>query len=257
MTELSSTQNPRVKQLRQLLAPQGRRAHGLFLAEGQHLVQEALRHGKAQSVLVSSAHLHQVQPLMQQHQGVQWVSVSQRVLEALSDTKTPQPLLAVCPLPGNVPLLGLGKQLLAMNRLQDPGNVGTILRSLDAAAFDGAILDTGCADPFSPKALRASMGAVFRLRLHLCQSLPKALLQLPGHSKVAGDLNGQPYYQHPPFGKNVCLLIGNEGQGLDADVLALADHRLKLPIPGGAESLNAAVAASLMIYDVMLRAQDA
>ncbi len=96
------------------------------------------------------------------------------------------------------------------------------------------------------------MGAVFRVPVYPCESLAEALLALPGHVSVAGDLAGSQYFEHPPFGDRVCLLVGNEGAGLDPDVLAAADHRLRLPIPGGAESLNAAVAAGLMIYDVLL-----
>ncbi|HPY94929.1 MAG TPA: RNA methyltransferase, partial [Clostridia bacterium] len=172
-------------------------------------------------------------------------------MKALSDSVTPQGCLVVCRIPEPVPLREAGPRLLALNRLQDPGNLGTIWRTLDAAAFDGLLVDPGCADPFAPKAVRASMGAVFRVPVFACEDLPLALDSIP-HTLVAGDLRGDPYYSHPPFGDRVCLLVGNEGAGLDEQLLRRAHHRLKLPIPGGAESLNAAVAAGLMIYDVLL-----
>ena len=247
---ITSTANPQVKMWRQLKTPAGRRAHGLFLAEGEHLCQEALKAGVQPTLLVDQGLQEAHQGLLQSGCGV--CLVSGRVIAALADSKTPQGVLAICPLPAPQPLKAAGPRLMALNRLQDPGNLGTILRTLDAAAFDGLIIDPGCADPFSPKAVRASMGAVFRVPVYPCEDLAAALQALPHHTKVAGDLSGSPYFEHPPFGEKVCLLVGNEGAGLDSEVLAAADHRLRLPIPGGAESLNAAVAAGLMIYDVLL-----
>lgn len=250
MNTITSTSNPLVKMWRQLKTPAGRRAHGLFLAEGEHLCQEALKAGLSPVLLIDQGRAAEYAGLMQP--GCELYLVSSRVIAALADSKTPQGILAVCPLPAPQPLKAAGPRLMALNRLQDPGNLGTILRTLDAAAFDGLIIDPGCADPFSPKAVRASMGAVFRVPVYPCADLAAALQALPHHTKVAGDLSGSPYFEHPPFGEKVCLLVGNEGAGLDSEVLALADHRLRLPIPGGAESLNAAVAAGLMIYDLLL-----
>lgn len=249
MKEVTSTQNPLVKQLRQLQTPAGRKAHGLFLAEGEHLCVEALRSGSVRLLLVSKSHLEDFASWLPQGQEI--VLVSDQVEKALADSRTPQGCLAVCELPRPRPLSGAGPRLMALNRLQDPGNLGTILRTLDAAAFDGLIIDAGCADPWSPKAVRAAMGASFRVPVYAVDSLPDALKGLSGHALVAGDLNGSPYFSHPPFPEKVCLLVGNEGAGLDAEVMRLADFRLKLPIPGGAESLNAAVAAGLMVYDIV------
>ncbi len=251
MSEITSTANPRVKAWRQLLTPDGRRAHRLFLAEGEHLAREAVRAGASECLLILKEHRDKFRDLM--HEGLPVVSVSQQVIAFLSDSRTPQGILAVCRVPEPRMLENAGPRLVALNRVQDPGNVGAILRTMDAAAFDGLLIDAGCADPFSPKALRASMGAVFRVPVYSCCSLDEALGLLPGYILIAGDLNGAPYYGHPPFGDRVCLMVGNEGAGLEEGLLMRADYRLKLPIPGGAESLNAAVAASLMIYDILLR----
>ena len=247
----TSTANPQIKQWRQLQTPSGRQAHGLFLAEGEHLCQEAVKEGCVHTLLIAQDQQERYAAWLEL--GLEVCLVSSQVLSALAESKTPQGCLAVCPLPAPQPLEFAGPKLMALNRLQDPGNLGTILRTLDAAAFDGLLIDPGCADPFSPKAVRASMGAVFRVPVFACADLVQALACLP-HQKVAGDLQGSPYYQHPPFGPQVCLMVGNEGAGLDAGLLALANHRLRLPIPGRAESLNAAVAAGLMIYDVLQRA---
>lgn len=251
MKEITSVSNPLIKQWRQLKSPSGRQAHGLFLAEGEHLCSEAVRAGAAQALLVVKEQAGQYAHLLDA--AGEAYAVSPQVLAALADSKTPQGCLAVCPLPAPRPLSSAGSRLMALNRLQDPGNVGTILRTLDAAGFDGLLIDTGCADPFSPKAARASMGAVFRVPVYPCPDLLRAMDALIGHTLVAGDLAGSPYDAHPPFGDRVCLLVGNEGAGLDQALLERADYRLKLPIPGRAESLNAAVAAGLMIYDVLRR----
>ncbi|NLX83175.1 MAG: RNA methyltransferase [Clostridiales bacterium] len=246
--EITSTANAQVKRWRQLRFAAGRRAHGLFLAEGEHLCEEALKVSAAISYLVQKDQADTYARFL--HAGCDAFLVSPQVIKALSDSKTPQGCVAVCHLPAQRPLESAGSRLLALNRLQDPGNLGTIWRTLDAAGFDGLLIDPGCADPFSPKALRASMGAVFRVPVYACDDLADTLRVLP-HTKVAGDLSGTPYYEHPPFGDMVCLLVGNEGAGLDEALLQLSDYRLRLPIPGGAESLNAAVAAGLMIYDIL------
>lgn len=251
MTEIASTANTQVKQWRQLLQPAGRRAHGLFLAEGEHLTREALNAGAALALILLKEESDRYNVWLDK--GLPVYLVSRQVLSVLTDSKTPQASLAVCRLPEAPPLSKAGPRLVALNQLQDPGNVGTILRTMDAVKFDGLLIDRVCADPFSPKALRASMGAVFRVPVYPCDDLEPALQLLPRHKIIAGDLKGSPYYAHPPFGGQVCILVGNEGAGVEERLLRLADYRLKLPMPGGAESLNAAVSAALMMYDVLLR----
>ncbi len=249
MFEITSTANPQVKMWRQLKTVTGRKAHGLFLAEGPHLVEEAVKEGQAKTLLVQKDRAQDYPDFLDI--GVEAFLVSPQVLTALCDSKTPQGILAVCPIPEPKPLLEAGPRLMALNRLQDPGNVGTILRTLDAANFDGLLLDLGCADPYSPKAVRAGMGAIFRVPVYFCEDLGTAFEELAEHQLIAGDLAGSPFYAHQPFPEKICFLIGNEGQGLDQAVLGKAHARFKLPIPGRAESLNAAVAAGLFAYEVV------
>ncbi len=253
MTELASPGNPLIKKWRQLLAPKGRREHGLFLAEGEHLAGEAVKAGAARALLVQRGQQGRYTHLIRTETPL--YLVSPQVLSALSESRTPQGVSTVCALPAAQPLSEAGDRLVALNRVQDPGNVGAILRTMDAAAFHGLLIDPGCADPFSPKALRASMGAVFRVPVYPCDDLAEAFKMLPGHVRVAGDLHGSPYEKHSPFGGKVCILVGNEGAGLEERLSALADYRLRLPMPGGAESLNAAVSASLFIYDFLLKSR--
>ena len=149
----------------------------------------------------------------------------------------------------------LGDKLVLMEQVQDPGNVGAILRTMDAAGFSGAVLTPGCADPYAPKALRATMGAIFRIPTLQAQSAVQAVqaLKKEGYAVVAAELGGTDFFQRKPLGEKVCLIIGNEGAGITKETLAAATHRYRLPMKGGAESLNAAAAAAIMIYEIAYR----
>ena len=143
-------------------------------------------------------------------------------------------------------------KIAALDGVQDPGNVGTMLRTLDAAGFDALLLGAGTADPFSPKALRATMGAVFRVPVYACD-LPRQLAALAQtHDLYAGALDGKPFFERVRTHPGVCVIIGNEGAGISDAVYAVPGiQRVKLPMAGGAESLNASVAGAIMVYDIV------
>ena len=171
------------------------------------------------------------------------------VLAAVCDTKTPQGIAAVVRM-AEVPLTG--KRLVAMDGVQDPGNVGTIVRTADAAGFDGVLLSNQCADVFSPKVLRATMGSIFRMGIRVTDDLPGLLSQMvqEGASVLSSQLDGEPFYRRSPLNERFVLVIGSEGNGVTDEVKAIATHKVKLPMRGGAESLNAAVAAGIMMYEL-------
>lgn len=249
--EIQSLQNPKVKSWRALQKSRAQRLEqGLYIVEGEHMAQEAVKERAACALLIA-ADARDKYAYLAQTPGVDVFWLSAKVMEAISDTKTPQGIAALCRLPQNdVPS---GSLLVALDGVQDPGNVGTILRTMDAAGFDTLLMDEKTADPYSGKAMRASMGAVFRLRTHRCTNLAEKLQALAdeGYAIIAGDLMGEPFFERAPFPDKVCLVIGNEGAGISEDVKKAATRRLKLPMVGGAESLNAAVAGSIMIYDVL------
>ena len=251
MEEIQSLQNPRVKNWRLLQKSRAKRLEDkLYITEGEHMVQEALKEQAALQVLISDSAWNRYAYLIE-GQDVQVFRVSDKVMESISDTKTPQGVAAVCRLPDmNAPV---GSLCVALNAVQDPGNVGTLLRTMDAAGFDTLIIDEKTADPFSSKAMRASMGAIFRIGIHKADNLPLTLEMLAqgGCAVVAGDLRGEDFFERTPFPEEVCIVIGNEGAGISDNVKKAATRRLKLPMVGGAESLNAAVAGSIMIYDVL------
>lgn len=252
MPEITSTQNARVKALRALREPKTRRKAGLMLIEGEKMLGEARACGlRVSDVLYDDTRIDAATA------GPGAVSVSAHVLESLCETVSPQGIVAAVEPPKPLALADViagarakGRALLiaALDGVQDPGNVGTIWRTCDAAAFDALLISESCPDPFSPKVLRASMGAAFRVPV-LRVNMPKALDELRqcGCAIVSSQLDGAPFFENLPGG-DAAIVIGNEARGVSEDVRALATHRLKLPMPGGAESLNAAVAAGIMIY---------
>lgn len=241
---LSSAQ---LKALRALKTREEREKQGLYLAEGEHLCGEAVREGQALAILCQTDKQDKYAGLLAA--GLPAHTLSPAAMAMISDTKAPQGIAALCRLPAQASLQALGTRMVALNGVQDPGNVGTILRTMDAAGFTGMLLDKSSADAFSPKALRAAMGAAFRLPLRVSDDLSPDLLQLEGFDIIASQLDGDDFFARPPLKERVCLIVGNEGAGISPQLSMLATHRYRLPMPGRAESLNAAVAASIMIYD--------
>ena len=254
-THITSLQNQQVKAWRALKDAKGRAAQHLFLAEGDHLAGEALKEHAAAALLVTENAMERYATHLDSARRAQLpiYFLTEHVMSALCDTKTPQGVAALCHLPAYGQLPENRKmRLAALDGVQDPGNVGTVLRTLDAAAFDALLIDRCTADPYSPKALRASMGAVFRIPV-IMGDLPKMLAGLaPTHDLYAGALDGKPFFARIRQKAGVCVIIGNEGAGISEAVYAVPGiERVKLPMNGGAESLNASVAGAIMIYDIV------
>ena len=247
MDSLTSLKNPKVMAWRSLKERKGRRETGCFLVEGRKMVEEALASAfSVETLLVSESHAAD----FSLPEDVPAYLLPDHVFAALCNTKTPQGISAVVRM-RTAPVTG--SCLLALDDVQDPGNVGTILRTADAAGFDGVLLSDKCADIFSPKVLRATMGSIFRMPVEITDQLPLALHQLKeeGWSILSSQLDGTPFFRREPVGDRFCLIIGNEGNGISPSVQAEATHKLRLPMRGGAESLNAAIAAGIMMYDLM------
>lgn len=247
METLSSLKNPRVQQWRSLKERKVRKETGLFLVEGRKMVSEALASAfPVETILCDMAQAENYASLLNQGDVALMPS---HVLAAVCDTKTPQGIAAVVRM-GTVPRLG--KRLVALDGVQDPGNVGTILRTADCAGMEGLLLSEQCADIFSPKVLRATMGSIFRMPVEVTGDLPGRLASLrrQGYSVLSSQLDGTPFYQRQGIGECYVLVVGNEGNGVSLPVQQQATHRLRLPMRGGAESLNAAVAAGIMMYEL-------
>lgn len=245
MEHITSLKNPKVAAWKALKDRKGRRESGCFLVEGRKMVEEALASAfDVETVLVQEGVSFPDGLTMPVYE------LPAHVLAAVCDTKTPQGIAAVVRMKEQS---ALGKHIVVLDGVQDPGNVGTIIRTADAAGLDGVLLSTQCADVFSPKVLRATMGSIFRMNLRTTDDLPGELTKLreKGYSILSSQLDGTPFYEREKVAEQFALIIGNEGNGVSEQVQQTATHRVRLPMRGGAESLNAAIAAAIMMYELM------
>ena len=243
MIEIQSRQNAALKHLARLGRERKyRRSTGEMLCEGEKMLGEALRSGaKLKTVLVRDGW---DSPLVKEaeEQGASLYSAPDALFKLASEVEQPQ---------WTADALDGAGQVLLLDGLQDPGNLGTILRTAEAFALGAVVLCEGCADPFSPKVVRSTMGAVFRLP---CVTLPLAEAAERLHR------NGLPLYATALHEDSVPLssvslskaavIIGSEGKGVTEQALRLSDKRVIIPMKGRAESLNAGVAAAIVIYEM-------
>lgn len=243
-----SRANARVKQLRAALAGQARLASGLIGLEGEHLLEEALRSGQAlKTVFVSERReLPAFVPRM-----VEVVRLAEDVFASAVETQTPQGLAALLVPPvGDVDsmLRGTALILIAVG-LQDPGNLGTLIRSAEAFGATGVLYTPGTVSPWNGKAMRASAGSVFRIPLAAASPETMERLEQGGVKLLAAMKDEAEGIDTMDLTGPCALMIGNEGAGLGEGWIAMADARVTIPCPGYVESLNAAVAGSLLLYE--------
>lgn len=249
MERITSRQNPLITRLRRLGAEKKtRRAQGVFLCEGTKLVGEALRWGPPPELLAVA---EGTAPPAELPAGVRVVEVPEALLRAVSTVETPQGMLAVCRTPDTAPPETLPEgRLLVLDGVQDPGNVGTILRTLDAFDADGLLLTGGCADPYGWKAVRSSMGAVFRRPIY--SGTPEelaALLHRSGLPLYGAALREDTVDARQADYTRCTLAIGSEGRGLSREVLDLCGQTIRIPMSDRCESLNAAIAAAVLLWE--------
>lgn len=247
MTEqrITARKNPLLQQVRKLLTSRKEReAAGLFVADGTKLLQEAIRWYPGLDTVILSDGVEADVP-----EYVRVVRVPGDVMESVSPMQTPQGALFLCRLPENktfVPKPGM----LILDGIQDPGNLGTILRTADALEIPVVLLE-GCADPYSHKVVRASMGAVFRN-----QPVQTTWAQLQDACNAQGIAIGVTALSHRAKDlrkadlKNMAVVIGSEGQGVRQQILENADAELIIPMNPKCESLNAAVAATIVMWEM-------
>lgn len=246
MERITSAKNPLIAHLKKLHTDRAYRAQcGQFLCEGRKLLREALQwYPKIDTVVATEGFgLPELPP------GTRVVTVPESLMERISVMKSPQGVLFTCALPGERPLT-VRRGMLLLDRIQDPGNLGTILRTADA--FDVPVLLTnGCADPFSEKTVRASMGAVLRTPpqsapmeeiLAACrvQDVPLAATALAPDSEDLRRVHMNDYL----------VVIGSEGQGICQELLDASDKKIIIPMQQRCESLNAAVAATIVLWQM-------
>ena len=180
--------------------------------------------------------------------------VADAVFKSISDTQTPQGILCLVRMP-QYPLSGLLRgdrtHLLIVESIQDPGNLGTMLRTGEGAGITGIIMNRTTVDLFNPKTIRSTMGSIYRVPYYIADDLAETIGELK-RQKVgiyAAHLKGQMQYDEPSYCKGTAFLIGNEGNGLSDEIAGLADTYVRIPMEGSVESLNAAVSAALLMYE--------
>lgn len=239
---ITSRDNPLVKQVSALQGSRREREKtGAFVCEGPTMLSEALRSNvSVQRVFCLPELLSSLPPL-----SCPVHSVTAAVLQKMSDVPSPQGIVFICSLPEETPLSGT--QLLALDELRDPGNLGTILRTADAFGTSGVALLGDCADPYSPKVVRATMGSLFRVPLWRCDI--QTLKKRAGVPLYAAVLDGSSRPISQLSLSRACVIIGNEAHGVSEMVRTFCDGSVNIPIRG-AESLNAAVAAAIFLYEM-------
>ncbi|MEP6917735.1 MAG: RNA methyltransferase [Acidobacteriota bacterium] len=260
MDRLSSRQNPIVKRFRDLA--RGRAGDGWVLLDGEHLIREAQASGARVEVAAFSGPVDAdlLPPLAVdlERAGSRVIAVTEQVLAAMSPVREPSGVVAIAAL-RDTPLAdaiaarrGSHPQLVLMlSDVQDPGNVGAIIRAAEGCGASAVVAGDGSADPFGWKALRGAMGSTFRLPVAAGASLPDAvrLAQEQGLRVFATVARGGRPLPECDLRGPMAILLGGEGAGLSQDLIELADERLSIPMEAPVESLNVAVAAALTVYE--------
>ncbi len=254
---LTSAQNPKIKLVRALMGkPAQRNSENAFIAEGVRLVEEAAKSpATLRFVLYAPQNTPRTDALiatLMEHK-VDVIRVSESLLQSLSDTETTQGILAVCDIPTPV-FDAQASFMLIADGIRDPGNLGTILRTAEAAAVQAVILAPGTVDAFNPKVVRAAMGAHFRLPIFNMTWQQIMQHTQPLRKFLAESSTGIPLWQ-ADFRQPMALIIGSEASGGSAEARAQADQHVHIPMPGAAESLNAGMAAGILLFEVVRQRQ--
>lgn len=257
--ELTGLQNPLVKAAAELKQKKYRQQRGEFLAEGLRTVEEAVAFKAAQQIFYTATEDERTLQLLEQAASMQLklTCVSEAVMKKIADTETPQGIIAVCHMQEQLleQLLASGKLLLVLDRVGDPGNIGTMLRTADAAGVGGIILLKGTADIYAPKTVRSSMGSLFHVPVlsgvaeqEFIDNAKKA-----GYQLLVTSLDGADNLYQADLKGRLAFVMGNEAGGVSASLLQQADKRVFIPMRGKAESLNVAMAAGIVMFEAMRR----
>ncbi len=264
MIRLTGSQNPVIKEVRSLRSKSSRDEKGLYFIEGARFVEEAVKEylkgaSELKYIVVSDSFAAPADTAALtgpcEERGLKVYEVPDSLFESISDTKNPQGILAV---------LGLHKKYLSdtavsgglvviLDGISDPGNMGTIIRTADAAGCAGVIIPDGCVELYNPKVLRSTMGSVFHLPIWHCGSINEAMsyCREKGFTVYASHLEGAVSIYDTDMSGNTALIIGSEAKGISDEALRFADVLVRIPMAGKAESLNASVAAGVMIYEAV------
>lgn len=257
---ITSTSNARVKGLVNLIKKKKvRDADSVYVVEGIRMFKEVPLE-ELKEVYVSESFYKKERNVIEEvlkDSRIKPELVTDTVYAHISDTKSPQGILCVVRRKAYTleRIMGAPEKhphMIVLEHLQDPGNLGTIFRTAEAAGVTGIILDKECVDIYNPKTIRSTMGAIYRVPFVYVDDLHEAINQLKEKdiSVYAAHLQDSVDYDEPDYTKGCAFLIGNEGNGLTKETADLADSYIKIPMAGQVESLNAAVAATVLMFEV-------
>ena len=253
---ISSLANPQVKQIKLLLTKKrAREEQGIFVCEGSKMFEEAKnREILLKSYFSESFYLRNENWIQEELSNGLYEILKDSLFSELTQTVTPQGVMALVRMPSYSLESLMEKRccLLVLEDIQDPGNLGTMIRTAEAAGMSGVLMSKGTVDLFNPKVVRSTMGSIYRMPYLYAEHLDEVLhsLQASGIRFMASHLKAEKNYREVEQKENIGILIGNESNGLSDMLTELADFKVKIPMAGEAESLNAAVAAALMMYEV-------
>lgn len=218
-----------------------------YIVEGIKMVKEAI----SENQLIELIAIREDFKINFDAKNIKIITVSSKVFNDISDVKTPQGILAVIKKKPNKQIETNTDYILALDSLQDPGNMGTIIRTADSANINQIIINKTTVDPYSPKVIRSTMGAIYRMNIIEVENLESTLKELQSKSffkVITTDLKAEKSIYDINYNRTI-VVIGNEANGVSQGVLEIADERVIIPMLGKTESLNASIAASIMIYE--------
>ena len=257
--ELTGLQNPVVKAAAELKQKKYRTQNGLYLAEGLRTAEEAVAYKAVETLFYVATDDDRTMRLLEDAamQNIKLICVNENVMKKIADTETPQGIVAVCKMrqPKLENLLASGKMLLVLDRVGDPGNIGTMLRTADAAGIGGLVLLKGCADIYAPKTVRSSMGSLFHIPVLSGVSEQEfvSAAKKAGYDLLVTCLDGADNLYKADLSGRIAFVMGNEAGGVSETLLEKADKRVYIPMAGRAESLNVAMAAGIVMFEALRR----
>lgn len=252
---IASPSNPKIKFVRSLSRRRAREEAKQFVVEGVRLIEEAVGAGIIPALVLYTMSIHgdrRARILLEKINAStrELYEVSDAVMQAISGTETPQGILAVVPFV-SLPMPAQPQFVLILDAVRDPGNVGAILRSARAAGVDQVLLAPGTVDPYNDKVVRAAVGAHFRVPLRVVRTWEEIEQPIHGTLRVyLADVHGEMDYTRADWSRPVALIIGGEAEGASDAARKIATARVRIPMRGGTESLNAAMAATLLMFEV-------
>ena len=238
---ITSLNNPTIKEISKLKNKKYRDLTNTYLVEGDHLVEEAYKNNLLTKIILLEDTIC--------NYDIEKIYVTKEVMKKLTELDTPNKIIGI--VKKNTPL-PIGNKILILDNIQDPGNLGTIIRSSVAFDIDTIVLSPNTVDIYNPKVVRSTMGAIFRINIIESDDLVKTIKEMKKHKIkiLSTSLQTDKTMYNVSYDKTA-IVIGNEANGVEKEIIDLTDEKIKIPMPGKTESLNASVATAVILYEAM------